>query len=62
MFECQRHTQSSKTVLNYDDLLVFLDLCARVAKNVAWEGERNIKYPSRQEGHQKTVICSKHRR
>ena len=40
MFEWQRHTQSSSTVPDINDLLEFLDLCARAGENAAWEGER----------------------
>ena len=45
MFEWQQHTQSSQTVPDYDELLEFLDLRARVAENVGREGERKCQVP-----------------
>ena len=45
LFEWQWHTQSSKTVPDYDDLLEFLDLCVRAADNAVWEGERKRQVP-----------------
>ena len=40
MFKWQRHTQSSHTVPDYDELWEFLDLHARTMENAAQEEER----------------------
>ena len=45
MFEWQRHTQDSNAVPDFDDLLEFLDLCARAEKNAPREGERRHQAP-----------------
>ena len=44
MFEWQ-HTQSYKTVPDFNDLLEFLDLHARGGENAAREGERKRQLP-----------------
>ena len=45
MFELQWHTQSSKTIPDFKDLLEFLDMCGRTRENAAWEGERTRQVP-----------------
>ena len=45
MFKWQRHTQSSKTVSGYDDLLEFLDFRARAGENGTQKGERKRQVP-----------------
>ena len=45
MLDWQWHTQSSKIISDYDELLEFLDLCATVVKNAAGEGERKCQAP-----------------